>query len=255
MGLISRVSSRTYRNWRRLIRVMLSRALRFGLGRTTTSVRTYAAAGRLDDWENFKMPGAPYADMGPLPPAPAKLDDAGKTRMTYISESYFKLLEGKLGYTGPYTLLFGGLLTALSKEWLILGPEMFWAASAAVFYSLREQRVSSWKEYEVGLVSSEIDGIARLKEQTAGLAMIQEQRKVNLDLALDAEHMNRQADLVEAVKKRLDYQVAVNNAERDAHAKHMIKWIDAEVNAAIAKRSSKDALAAAIAQLKSMAAK
>jgi len=254
---------------------MLSRALRFGLGRTTTSVRTYAAAGRLDDWENFKMPGAPYADMGPLPPAPAKLDDAGKTRMTYISESYFKLLEGKLGYTGPYTLLFGGLLTALSKEWLILGPEMFWAASAAVFYSfvfnggvaafmdregtvfydLREQRISSWKEYKVGLVSSEIDGIARLKEQTAGLAMIQEQRKVNLDLALDAEHMNRQADLVEAVKKRLDYQVAVNNAERDAHAKHMIKWIDAEVNAAIAKRSSKDDLAAAIAQLKSMAAK
>lgn len=254
---------------------MLSRALRFGLGRTTTSVRTYAAAGRLDDWENFKMPGAPYADMGPLPPAPAKLDDAGKTRMTYISESYFKLLEGKLGYTGPYTLLFGGLLTALSKEWLILGPEMFWAASAAVFYSfvfnggvaafmdregtvfydLREQRVASWKEYKVGLVSSEIDGIARLKEQTAGLAMIQEQRKVNLDLALDAEHMNRQADLVEAVKKRLDYQVAVNNAERDAHAKHMIKWIDAEVNAAIAKRSSKDDLAAAIAQLKSMAAK
>jgi hypothetical protein len=254
---------------------MLSRALRFGLGRTTTSVRTYAAAGRLDDWENFKMPGTPYADMGPLPPAPAKLDDAGKTRMTYISESYFKLLEGKLGYTGPYTLLFGGLLTALSKEWLILGPEMFWAASAAVFYSfvfnggvaafmdregtvfydLREQRVSSWKEYKVGLVSSEIDGIARLKEQTAGLAMIQEQRKVNLDLALDAEHMNRQADLVEAVKKRLDYQVAVNNAERDAHAKHMIKWIDAEVNAAIAKRSSKDDLAAAIAQLKSMAAK
>merc|ERR1711970_1224379 len=154
MGLISRVSSRTYRNWRRLT-VMLSRALRFGLGRTTTSVRTYAAAGRLDDWENFKMPGAPYADM---------------TRMTYISESYFKLLEGKLGYTGPYTLLFGGLLTALSKEWLILGPEMFWAACAAVFYSfvfnggvaafmdregtvfydLREQRVSSWKEYKVG---------------------------------------------------------------------------------------------------------
>merc|ERR1712226_549038 len=247
MGLISRVSSRTYRNWRRLT-FMLSRALRFGLGRTTTSVRTYAAAGRLDDWENFKMPGAPYADMGPLPPAPAKLDDAGKTRMTYISESYFKLLEGKLGYTGPYTLLFGGLLTALSKEWLILGPEMFWAASAAVFYSfvfnggvaafmdregtvfydLREQRVSSWKEYKVGLVSSEIDGIARLKEQTAGLAMIQEQRKVNLELALDAE--------------------------RDAHAKHMIKWIDTEVNAAIAKRSSKDDLTAAIAQLKSMAA-
>jgi hypothetical protein len=251
---------------------MLTKALRFGL-RGSQSVR--AASARLDDWENFKMPGAPYADMGPLPPPPAKVDAAGQTRMTYVSESYFKLLEPKLGYTGPYTLLFGGVLAALSKEWLIIGPEMAWAACAAVFYSyvfnkvaapfsdrddliysdLREQRIGAWKEYKVGLAASEIDGIARLKEQTQGLAMIQEQRKVNLQLALDAEHMNRQADLAAAVKQRLDYQVAVNNAEREAMSKHMIKWIETEVAAAIAKRSSKDDLTAAIAQLKGMAAK
>jgi len=110
----------------------------------------------------------------------------GQTRMTYIPESYFKLLEGRLGHTGPYTLLWGGLITALSKEWLVLGPEMFWAISAAIFYShvfnsvaapfsdredllywdIRNQRVEAWKSYKIGLASSEIDGIARLKEQT-----------------------------------------------------------------------------------------
>jgi hypothetical protein len=83
--------------------------------------------------------------------------------------------------------------------------------------------------------------------------MVQEQRRINLKLALDAEHLNRKADLTDAVKKRLDYQVAVTNAEREAMTKHMISWIDKEVEAALAKRSSKDDLAAAITQLKAMA--
>merc|ERR1712072_1198216 len=274
MGLISRVSSRTYRESNNTVPEMLvTRALRFGLSRPAAA---YAyQSERLEDWQNFKMPNAPYQDMGPLPPPPATTSDAGKTRLVYLQESYFKLLEPKLGYTGGYTLFWGAILTGLSKEWLIMGPEMYWLGAASVLYyflfknvagpfidredviyhDVRSKKINEWKQYKVSLAESEIDGIARLKEQTEGLAMIQEQRKVNLDLALDAEHMNRQADLVEAVKKRLDYQVAVNNAERDAHAKHMIKWIDAEVNAAIAKRSSKDDLTAAIAQLKSMAAK
>merc|ERR1719353_378002 len=118
---------------------------------------------------------------------------------------------------------------------------------------LRNSHVKTWKDYKISLVKSEIDGINRLKEQTAGLAMVQEQRKNNLALALEAEHLNRQADLVEAVKKRLDYQVAVNNAEREAMTKHMISWIDREVQAAIAKRSAKEDLSAAIEQLKAMA--
>ena len=72
-------------------------------------------------------------------------------------------------------------------------------------------------------------------------------------MALEAEFINRQADLTEAVKKRLDYQVAVKNAERDAMSKHMISWIETEVNNAISKRSAASDLSAAIAQLKSMA--
>jgi len=251
---------------------MLSRAVRYSLSKRSY---TFAAkANRLDDWESFKMPGAPYADAGPLPPPPAKIDDKGKTRMTFLPESYFTEYGAKAGHCGPYMLFWGGLLTAISKEWIVLGPETAQAFGMAAFvgYFLipnmaapfvdredtiqleyRNSQVAAWKDYKISLVKSEIDGIERLKEQTSGLALIQEQRKNNLALALEAEHLNRQADLVEAVKKRLDYQVAVNNAEREAMTKHMINWIDREVQAAISKRSAKDDLNAAIAQLKSMA--
>merc|ERR1711890_118954 len=205
------------------------------------------------------MPNAPYQDMGPLPPPPATTSDTAKTRMTYLPESYFKMLEPKLGYTGGYTLFWGAVLTALSKEWLIFGPEMAWLGAASVFYvyviyhDVRSAKINEWKQYKMSLSASEIDGIARLKEQTEGLALIQEQRKVNLQLALDAEHMNRKADLVEAVKKRLDYQVNLANAEREAQSKHMLSWVTKEVQAALDKRDPKDDLKAAISQLKAMA--
>jgi len=249
----------------------VTRALRFGLSRP---VAAYAyQSERLEDWQNFKMPNAPYQDMGPLPPPPATTPDAGKTRLTYLPEAYFKMLEPKLGYTGGYTLFWGAVLTALSKEWLIFGPEMVWLGCASVFYAyifnnfagpffdredviyhdVRQTKINEWKQYKMSLSASEIDGIARLKEQTEGLALIQEQRKVNLQLALDAEHMNRKADLVEAVKKRLDYQVNLANAEREAQSKHMLSWVTKEVQAALDKRDPKDDLKAAISQLKAMA--
>jgi len=247
-------------------------ALRYTL-RGVRAVRAASAAAPIDDWQNFKMPSEPYAGMGPLPPAPKEVNYKGMTRMAFFSEGYFKFMEERLGYTGGYTLLFGSWVFLMSKEILVLNPETYWTFMAAPLMGailtqgvipfmdreakmqqdIREENINSWKGYKMSLAESEVDGLARLKEQTEGLAMVQEQRKTNLAMALDAEYMNRQADLAAAVKKRLDFQVAMKNAEREAQSKHMIDWIDAEVKAAIAKRSAKDDLAAAIAQLKSMA--
>merc|ERR1712071_725593 len=103
------------------------------------------------------------------------------TRMTYFSESFFKMLEPKIGHTGPYILLWGGFFTALSKEWIPLTAETWWAMGAACFYSFAiNNLVAPWTDRN--------DGISKLKEQTQGLAMVQEQRRINLKLALDAEH-------------------------------------------------------------------
>lgn len=236
----------------------------------------YTQLERIQDWQNFKMPFAPYEGMGPKPPTPMPNDEVpveAQTRMVFLPESYFKALEPKLGYSGGYTLFWGTCGFLASKEIVVMGPEIGWALAGAVVlgnllnkglfpYMDREsdmqiladeKRVQDWKEYKLSLVESEVDGIARLKEQASGLALVQEQRKNNLAMALEAEYINRQADLTEAVKKRLDYQVAVRNAERDAMSKHMISWIENEVQTAISKRSAAADLSAAINQLKSMA--
>lgn len=267
---------------------MLTRVLRYSLSKQSVRFSSvvvsaaeleaqksgdYTKVARVDDWENFKMPSAPYVGMGPTPPIATDVPVEGQTRMVFFPESYFKLLEPKLGYTGPYTLFWGLVLFAFNKEYIVWNPEATWTFSMFAFMGaalhhflipawdrethitnvLKNEQVQLWKDYKMSLSESVIDGSQRLQEQTQALNMIQEQRKTNLALGLEAEYMNRQADLVAAVKKRLDYQVAVNNAEREAMSKHMINWVESQVQEAIAKRSPKDDLAAAIAQLKTMA--
>jgi len=211
--------------------------------------------------------------MGPLAPPPAEVSVSGQSRFTFVPETFFKLVEPKLGYTGGYTLLWGSMLFALSKEYLVVCSETMWAGTTAIIFSFlwnkgvgpmldresyleymcRSDRINAWKSYKMEIAASEVDGVARLKEQASGLGLVQQQRKNNLALALEAEHLNRQADLVAAVKKRLDYQVAVTNAEREAQSKHMIDWIEREVSEAISKRKPQDDLKAAINALKGMA--
>jgi len=236
----------------------------------------YSALDRVQDWQNFKMPFAPYEGSGPKPPNVLASDTVPvetQTRLVFLPETYFKALEPRLGYTGGYTLFWGFLGFLASKEYIIISPEVaigmvMWPVIGLILqrglfpYLDREEnmkvladekRVNDWKEYKMSLVESEVDGIARLKEQASGLALVQEQRKNNLAMALEAEYINRQADLTEAVKKRLDYQVALKNAEKDAMSKHMINWIENEVQTAIGKRSAAQDLNTAIQQLKSMA--
>merc|ERR1719228_3107616 len=55
------------------------------------------------------MPSEPYADMGPLPPPPAEVSRAASFRLFWFPESFFSVLEPRLGYTGGYSLLFGTL--------------------------------------------------------------------------------------------------------------------------------------------------
>jgi|ERR1712154_377653 len=236
----------------------------------------YSSLDRVEDWQNFKMPFAPYEGMGPVNPPLQEIPVEQQTRMIWFPETYFKAMESKLGYSGGYSFIWGMLALTTSNQLIVAqAPEFLWFMVGSVVignllkYGLfpwldRENhqmqlaenaRIQQWKEYKLSLAESEVDGIARLKEQAEGLNLIQEQRKTNIDLALKAEFMNRQADLTAAVKQRLDYQVALKNAEREAQSAHMIKWIESEVASAIAKRDSASDLKSAIAQLKAIGAK
>lgn len=236
--------------------------------------KDYRGLSVIEDIGKFEMPGEPYTGMGPVWLPPNGINEAGRTRLYIFPEKFFKLLEPKLGFTGGYSLLFGTMALMMSKEFFVIGSSQCVAITVTLGActhmlgryitpwhdsyekaeaELRHEMVDNWKAHKLSLVESEIDGVEKLKEQAKALPMIQEQRKNNITSSIEAEYMDRQADLVAAVKKNLDYHVSLKNAERDAMQKHMINWIEEQVNESISQQDPQADLDAAIGQLKAMA--
>jgi len=72
-------------------------------------------------------------------------------------------------------------------------------------------------------------------------------------MALETAYRDRLRQMYEAVKRRLDYQVALQNARKDFERTNMINWITNEVRKSITNKQEQDRLQACLNQLRQMA--
>lgn len=72
---------------------------------------------------------------------------------------------------------------------------------------------------------------------------------------MEAVYRQRLAEVYQSVKRRLDYQVDVENAQRRFQQHHMVNWIVSGVLKSITPQQEKDALARCIVDLKNLTAK
>ncbi|CBY13680.1 unnamed protein product [Oikopleura dioica] len=70
---------------------------------------------------------------------------------------------------------------------------------------------------------------------------------------LETEYLNRQNMVVDSVTKKLNYQVAVQNALEDQESQHMINWIEDKVNQDISNLDQDEMINVCVANLKKMA--
>lgn len=226
----------------------------------------------VEDFENYKMPLAPYEGMGPLPPLPEW--DPKCMRHYIVPEYWFEFLYPRTGVTGPYALALGTAAFMVSKEWYVYNPET-WVTVCLVgtsYLFLKKlgpsvnQSIQEMNERHYdALYRLKIDEIEHIEHQVneikeeqwrSGLQeLYHDVRKSNLALMLETEFLNRKASLASAVKKKLDYLVAVQQVDRDLAHAHMVKWIEDRVKKSITPESQKKTLDVCIAQLQAMAAK
>jgi len=202
-------------------------------------------------------------------------DTTPPVRMAIIPESWFQFFYEKTGVTGPY-MFGGGLITfLLSKElWVIEhGFTEFIAFWLAVAYLKKkigpgiaenldklgeEYRAKHW-EKPIAEVKGQCEETIKAGEtaiwQESGQAIMFEAKKENVDLQLEAIYRKRLADVHHAVKKRLDYQLEVENTQRRFEQNHMVNWIVDSVVKGITPQQEKDSIAKCIADLKGLAAK
>jgi len=231
-----------------------------------------AYPARLEDWENYKMPGAPYEGMGPLPPLPDY--DPHALRHYAIPEYWFDFLYERTGASGLYTLLGASTLFALSKEYYVCNADTWYTfyfiialvtVNKAVGPTIRnffeETRVDELvaldqvKAEEVDNLKSYLDDIKLQKWRAGVQELYNEARLTNVAMMLETAFIERQAEVVNSVKNKLDYQIAVQKVDADLAQTHMVKWIEDKVMASLTPESQKDVLTACIADLNALAAK
>lgn len=90
-------------------------------------------------------------------------------------------------------------------------------------------------------------------ERAKSVGLLAEARKDIINMGLEAAYRERMRQMYEAVKRRLDYQVALQNARKDFERTNMINWITDQVKKSITPKQEQDTLQACFNQLRQIA--
>jgi len=207
-------------------------------------------------------------------PPPTVPEEAGKLRVGFLPEEWFTAFYNKTGVTGPYLLFWGGIVTALSKEWYVSWVD---TAHMICFIGLTITIAKCYggqiREFLEKSLNKEIDElkakeVARLKDVEDGLVkaestktlpelnkLVHSVKKENVLLQLEAAYRARLAQVNHEVKRRLDYQVAVQDVYKRVERDQAINYILNEVNKSLGPAQEKDAFNSGLNQLKSLSKK
>ncbi|CAH2220868.1 ATP synthase F(0) complex subunit B1, mitochondrial [Pelobates cultripes] len=206
--------------------------------------------------------------LAPVPPLPEK---GGKVRYGLIPEEFFQFLYPKTGVTGPYMLATGLLVYLLSKEVYVLNHETFAAAciGVVIVYSIKkfgpqvadfadklnEEKVASAqavKDASVKNFEQAIDEEKKEQWRVEGRHYLFDAKRNNVNMILEVNYRERLLNVYSEVKKRLDYQVALQHLQRRKEQDHMISWIEKNVVQSITPQQQKESITKCISDLNAL---
>ncbi|XP_053106670.1 ATP synthase F(0) complex subunit B1, mitochondrial [Hemicordylus capensis] len=204
--------------------------------------------------------------LAPVPPLP---ETGGKVRLGVIPEEFFQFLYPKTGVTGPYMLGTGLLLYLLSKEIYVINHETiagisivgiiiyvvkkFGADVAAFADKLNEEEMASlveMKESSINHFEKAIENEKKEQWRVEGRHFLFDAKRNNVAVILETNYRERLLNVYNQVKKRLDYQLAIQHLRRRMEQDHMINWVERSVRQSITAQQEKESIAKCIADLK-----
>ncbi|XP_014886459.1 ATP synthase peripheral stalk subunit b, mitochondrial [Poecilia latipinna] len=207
--------------------------------------------------------------LAPVPPLP---EHGGKVRHGLIPEELFEFLYPKTGVTGPYMLGTGLIVYLLSKELYVINHETIYAicigtiivygvkkygATVAAFIdSINEEKVAKAqvaKDSHISFLTEAIENEKKEQWRVEGRGMLFDAKRNNVAMLLETNYRERQHMVTNEVKRRLDYQIALQHLNRRLQQEHMINWVEKNVISSITPQQEKESIAKCIADLKVLA--
>lgn len=194
-------------------------------------------------------------------------------RLGIFPEEWFAAFYPKTGVTGPYMALFGFTTFLCSKEYFVMEHDFYAGIALAIVMGgliknvgpgyteyvnkeldAEEAYFKNIRQSEIDLCKNSILAEEAAQANTAAWEDIIAAKKEIVGLQLEAEYRGRLNEAYSQVKKRLDYQVEVNNVMRRMEQKHMVDWIIGNVKKSITPAQEDAALKKCLVDLKALAA-
>nr|XP_060628790.1 ATP synthase F(0) complex subunit B1, mitochondrial [Anolis sagrei ordinatus] len=203
--------------------------------------------------------------LAPVPPLP----EGGKVRHGIFPEEFFQFLYPKTGVTGPYMFGTGLLLYLLSKEIYIINHETiagicivgviiyvvkkYGADVAAYADKLNEEKIAlatAVKNDSIAFYQKAIEDEKKEQWRVEGRHYLFDAKRNNVAMLLETNYRERLMTVYSEVKKRLDYQIALQHLKRRMEQDHMINWVEQNVRQSITPQQEKESIAKCILDLK-----
>jgi len=250
---------------------MLSRAslhsiqkpISFLLARTASTTPAAATAAAVT--------AAPGADNS-LYIRPVRPELPGAVRLGFIPEEWFTYFYKKTGVTGPYTFAFTLFTYLASKEIYVMEHEYYAGISFAILLTIGIKKLgpgikksldeeidaieASWNQGRNDQIKSHEESIEHEKKEqwrSEGQVLLNDAKKENIALQLEAAYRERLATVFGEVKRRLDYQVEIQQVERRVKQRHLVNWVHSKVLGSITADQDKETLNRCIADLGALA--
>jgi len=239
---------------------------------TTSAKNTASAAPATNEVRRFPH-DAPERDFANFPPVRVP-EQAGKLRIGLVPDEWFKALYDKTGVTGPYVLFWGAVATVLSKEYFVywadtaeqivfltavIGISKLYGRQLGQFLDKESEKTNTTAVAHLEEATKDVDARIKANEALSTLpeanALVNAAKRENVHLQLEAAFRQRLASVYQEVKRRLDYQVAVQNAYKRVEREQAISYIIGQVNKSIGAAQEKEAFQSGLATLKLLSKK
>ncbi|KAK5863454.1 hypothetical protein PBY51_000483 [Eleginops maclovinus] len=206
--------------------------------------------------------------LAPVPPLP----EAGKVRHGILPEEFFQLLYPKTGATGPYMLGTGLSVYLLSKELYVInhetvaavtigamfiyGVKKFGPGFAASIDKINDEKITWIEEVKDQAIACYADAIEEEKKEqwrVEGRSMLFDAKRNNVAMLLETNYRERLHYVNHEVKRRLDYQLALQNLKVRMEKEHMVNWVEKNVVGSITAQQEKESIAKCISDLNVLA--
>ncbi|KFQ54174.1 hypothetical protein N333_02864, partial [Nestor notabilis] len=173
--------------------------------------------------------------------------------------------------SGPYMLGTGLILYFLSKEIYVVNHETVAAICilSVIIYAVKKfgpdvaafaDKLNEEKVAKAQAVKNEsIEGLEAAIEQekkeqwrVEGRSYLFDAKRNNIAMLLETNYRERLLMVYNEVKKRLDYQVAMQNLKRQKEQEHMIQWVEKSVVQSITPQQQKESISKCILDLKAL---